>query len=177
MINQGSYKPVINRSPDERPVASNALKNQFNATKQQQPKQQNQSENNSEEQCAMSGGVWDAQSNSCVSKRDAQALEQKRSFEDRERLVKSDPNSGSKNFGDKKYSPSSQGKLEGIDAMRQANQSNKLNSYQSINPLRPKSLSLEDFNSFLKNRTPQDVEIDRIRSMRERGVPMFSGSY
>lgn len=118
MINQGAYKPVINRSPDERPVASNALKQQFNASRQQQPQQQNQSQNSPEEQCAMSGGVWDAQSNSCLSKRDAQMLDQKRNFQERERLVQSDPNRNSTNFWDDKYNPLSKGKLQGLDKFR-----------------------------------------------------------
>lgn len=61
--------------------------------------------------------------------------------------------------------------------LNQFYKNNKLNSYYSVNPLRPKSLSVDDFNEFLKNRTPQDEEIDRIRSMKERGVPMFLNSY
>jgi hypothetical protein len=55
-----------------------------------------------------------------------------------------------------------------------SNQYGKITSFKTIDALKPKSLSIKDFNDFIKNRTPRDEEIDRIRSMKERGVPFYS---
>lgn len=100
MINQGSYTPIINRSPDERKYGGgNLLKKQY----QNYSKQNNI--NQSEE--------VDVE-NPISNQRD----EQLKTRQDRERLFMSDPNSSSKNFWDQKYSPSSQIEPQGIDKFR-----------------------------------------------------------